>query len=173
MARIEFNEQGAELHGTFAGMKYRYTNGKQHARLQMPDPLPKKPTAADKERFRKQQVVMWAVSRIQVMLYEQGKDKSIRRMQELADQYDTYMHHAKRKYEEWRERFEDDRRFARAIAYWYVTGKVSPEIPELAVGSRESHPMRAKLCGDPEHRTPNIPPMMDRYSSDNGPMFLR
>ena len=131
MARVEFNEPGAQLHGTFAGMKYRYINGKQHARLQMPDPLPEKATEADKERYRKQQVTMWAVGSIQMMLYEQGKKKNVKRMQELADEYPTYYMHAKRKYDEWRERFTDDRRFARAIAYWYVTGKIAPEFPEL------------------------------------------
>ena len=131
MARIEFKEPEGELHGTFAGMRYRNVNGKQHARLQMPDPLPEKATEAEKERYRKQQVTMWAVGSIQMMLYEQGKDKSVKRMQELADGYDAYMHHAKRKYDEWRERFKDDRRMARAIAYWYVTGKIAPEFPEL------------------------------------------
>ena len=130
-------EADATLSGTFCGMVYRNIGGKQHAHLQLPTPLPKNATAADKARQRKQQVVMWAVGSIQMMLYEQGQEKSVRRMQELADQYNTFHHHAVRKYEEWRERFTDDRGFARAIAYWYVTKQYPREFPELAVESRE------------------------------------
>ena len=119
-------------------MTYRVINGVQHAHLQMPDPLPKNPTNADRERYRKQQVTMWAVGSIQMLLFEQGSDHSIKRQQQLADGYDAYMHHARRKYDEWRERFDDDKRFARAIAYWYVTGKISPEFPELDLSSPAS-----------------------------------
>ena len=119
-------------------MTYRVINGVQHAHLQLPDPLPKNPTQADRERYRKQQVTMWAVGSIQMLLFEQGSDHSIKRQQELADGYDAYMHHARRKYDEWRERFDDDKRFARAIAYWYVTGKISPEFPELDLSSPAS-----------------------------------
>ena len=132
MARIEFTEPDAQLHGTFAGMTYRNIGGQQHAHLQLPDPLPKNPTKAQLERHRKQQVTIWAVGTIQMMLFEQGHEKTFKRMQDLADNYNTYMHHAKRRYDAWRERFDDDKRFARAIAYWYVTGKLSPEFPELA-----------------------------------------
>ena len=102
MARIQFREKEATLSGTFGGITYRTVGKKVFARLQMPAALPKRPTAADKERHRKQQVTMWAVGSIQIMLFEQSKEKSVRRMQELADRYDTFMHHAVRKYEEWR-----------------------------------------------------------------------
>ena len=128
MARIQFREKEATLSGTFGGITYRTVGKKVFARLQMPAPLPKRPTAADKERYRKQQVTMWAVGSIQIMLFEQSKEKTVRRMQELADRYDTFMHHAVRKYEEWRGRFADDRQLARAIAYWYVTGKYPAQI---------------------------------------------
>lgn len=131
MARIKFQDPQAQLHGTFIGMTYRVINGVQHAHLQLPDPLPKNPTKADRERHRKQQVTMWAVGSIQMLFFEQGSDRSIKRQQELADQYPTYCMHARRKYDEWRERFDDDKRFARAIAYWYVTKRISPEFPEL------------------------------------------
>ena len=131
MAKIEFKEQNALLHGTFAGMTYRVINGTQHVHLQLPDPLPKHPTKADLERQRKQKVTMWAVGGIQMLFYEQGGDAGIQRQQELADNYNTYMHLARRKYDEWRDRFKDDKRFARAIAYWYVTKRILPEFPEL------------------------------------------
>ena len=119
-------------------MTYRVINGVQHAHLQLPDPLPKNPTKADRERHRKQQVTMWAVGSIQMLLFEQSFDQSIQYQQRLADGYNAYMHHARRKYDEWRERFDDDKRFARAIAYWYVTGKISPEFPELNLSSPAS-----------------------------------
>jgi len=138
MARIKFQDPQAQLHGTFIGMTYRVINGVQHAHLQLPDPLPKNPTKADRERHRKQQVTMWAVGSIQMLLFEQSFDQSIQYQQRLADGYNAYMHHARRKYDEWRERFDDDKRFARAIAYWYVTGKISPEFPELNLSSPAS-----------------------------------
>ena len=138
MAKIEFKDPQAQLRGTFIGMTYRVINGVQYATLQLPDPLPNNPTAIDLERYRKQQVTMWAVGSIQMMFFEQGTDHSIRRKQELSDNYNTYMHHACRKYDEWRNRFDEDKRFARAIAYWYVTKRISPEFPELNLSSPAS-----------------------------------
>ena len=132
MAKVTMKDPQAQLHGTFMGITYRVINGEQHAHLQLPDPLPKHPTKADLERQRKQKVTMWAVGGIQMLFYEQGGDASIQRQQELADNYPTYCMHARRKYDEWRDRFKDDKRFARAIAYWYVTKRISPEFPELA-----------------------------------------
>ena len=131
MARIEFTEPEAQLHGTFCGLTYRVINGSQHTHLQLPDPLPRHPTAADRERHRRRQVIMWAVGTIQMMLFEQGQTKSVERMQQLADQYKTFYMHAARKYDEWHDRFDDNKRFARAIAYWYVTDKHPPEFPDF------------------------------------------
>ena len=130
MARIELKEPEAELHGTFAGLTYRIINGKQHVHMQLPDPLPPEPTPADIARHRKQKVVMWAVGSIQMMLFEQGQSKSVERMQELADKYDTFRHHAERKYKEWQKKFTDDKQLARAIAYWYITERFAPELFE-------------------------------------------
>ena len=139
MARLTF-KQGEQqyLRGTFCGLIYRTFCGTQHAHIQLPAPLPEHPSAKDLERHRKQQVVMWAVGSIQMMLFEQSADKSIQRMQQLADQYDTFRHEAVRKYSKWQHLFRDDKRFARAIAYWYVTGKYPPQFPKLFTPSSSS-----------------------------------
>ena len=141
MARVTF-KKGEEqtLRGTFIGMTYRYVGGKQFACAQLPEPLPENPSKAEVERQRKQKVTFLAVAGIQMMIFERGKDRSIQRMQELADKYNTFMHHAKRRYKQWHERFSDDERLAKAIAYWYVTGRMQPEFPELEGWKEHEHP---------------------------------
>ena len=70
-----------------------------------------------------------AVSEIQDAIYKRG-DATVRRMQEIAEQYQALHKHCERRYDEWRALFKDDERLVKAIVYWYTMKRLQQTLFE-------------------------------------------
>ena len=128
MARILFKQDEQQtLSGTFCGMVYRTRSGKTSASLQ-PEPfLEKNANAAQKAAYRRNCVLLRAVSQIQAAIYKKGA-QSVARMQQIADMYHAIYQHCDERYEAWRHRFSSDDRLVQAIVYWYMSERYAPEL---------------------------------------------
>ena len=129
MANVIFKAgERQELHGTFGGMVYRYSYGKQRMHMMAMPRLAKDATKAQRERHEKECMVLECVAQIQLAEYRQGA-QTVARMQEIADEYQAIKKAVERMYDDFKPYFKQNSTgLAGAIVYWYSCKRLPPKL---------------------------------------------
>ena len=129
MAKVEFRQgERQELHGTFGGMVYRYTYGKQRVHTQPAPELPENASKEQLEKHEKETSVQLCVAQIQLTAFSQGA-QTVARMQEIADKYPAIKKAVERMYEDFKKYFRHSKSgLEEAIVYWYCYKRLAPKL---------------------------------------------
>ena len=117
-----------ELHGTFGGMVYRYSYGKQRMHMVAMPRLAKDANKKERERHEKECIVRECVAEIQLVEYRQGA-QTVARMQQIADEYAAIKKAVERMYDDFQPYFGAMKeKLGEAIVYWYCCKRLPPKL---------------------------------------------
>ena len=129
MANVIFKDgEVQELHGTFGGMVYRFSYGKQRMHMQALPGLAENAGRKERERHERECIVLDCVAEIQLTEYRQGA-QTVARMQEIADEYAAIKKAVERMYDDFRPYFGARKeKLGEAIVYWYTCKRLAPKL---------------------------------------------